>query len=1323
MQITKSCKIQWLVAATLSIAFLAEAGNVFKADDANNLNDPAAWAGGVTPTAADIAVWNNTVQVNNTSLLGADTNWAGISILDPALPIVIGAGNTLTLGASGLDMSLATNNLTLSCPIVLGAGQTWNVANGLTLATGGAISGPTALTKSGAGTLVLGVADTYSGGTVVNGGVLQVSVGTAAGTGAITNNNGATFRINTTTTLANAFNFNGTVTIDLNNVAGNEGIGSPGAISGSGDVTFINQNAAAIRTFTLGGSSSSLANFTGSISFGTNSGMFRINDGGGIGNTGSATALFDLGTGTATFLNRNRNGSVNMGALTGGAGTKITQGSSSSGITPYTIGGRNVPCQFDGTISDGGTATTGLSITKVGSSVLTLTGPNTYIGVTTVSAGSLQVGNGGTTGQLGTGSVANNATLIFNRSDNIAVANAISGSGTVIKANANTLTYNGADTSFGSLAINQGSVVLGSAASISSGISVATGASFDVSQNPTFVLGSTLSGSGTVLGMLTASGGTISPGGVGAAATLTFANGLTESGGTIQQMELSTPSGTNDLVSITGDLNASGVNNFVLSGLGGGQIPSGTYILMTYSGNFNGTLANFAVAVAGASATLTNLPNQIAVIITPPSRSAANLTWVGDGGANAWDVALSTNWVNGATPFTFLTGDSVLFNDSGVANSPVNLTATVLPAAVVVNATGNYTLTGGGNISGSTGLIKTNSGILTIQANNNYTGPTIVAGGVLQVFSVADAGLASPLGAATGDATNLVLNGGKFWYSGTTAAGMNRGIMLGGNGGTINVTNSSANFTGNGAIAGSGLLTKNGPGTLTLTAASSYTGGTVISNGVVALGSNSANSSGSLGGVGPITNLVTFYGGTLQLFGFNGSTSPTYNSFYNPLVVPVGQTGTLQLFSRAPSSGLGSSLSGGGTLNLVVNYVRDNLAGDWSAFTGTINVTSKSSSGDEMRIANSFGYANATINLSNGVTMDTAVGNTTVNIGELNGTGGAIIGPGNSSSANPTWSIGWKNTSSTYMGSITNDGVTSLIKVGTGRLTLNGGSTASLGLDGDGNLVTNYVYANTVVYTGSTTISNGVLAIAAPTLLTTSPSITLAASTAVLDVSQMGYPDGSGLNLIVTGLMELMSGQTLAGIGTIRGSNVQADAGSTINVGLPTGTLTITNNIQLFGTVNMNLNVTNSPNCSQLYAQNIYVDPSASLVVANLGPEAGATFQLFNHPVGFSSVTLPVLTGTNAWVNNLTVNGSITLLAPSMVSTAPVKIGVLVGGGNLTLNWPADHTGWRLQVQTNSLSVGLRTNWVDVPGSISVNQAVIPINPANGSVFYQLVYP
>jgi len=326
--------------------------------------------------------------------------------------------------------------------------------------------------------------------------------------------------------------------------------------------------------------------------------------------------------------------------------------------------------------------------------------------------------------------------------------------------------------------------------------------------------------------------------------------------------------------------------------------------------------------------------------------------------------------------------------------------------------------------------------------------------------------------------------------------------------------------------------------------------------------------------------------------------------------------------------------------------------------------------------------------------------------------------------------IGANGQNTTFTGTIQNgsggsSSTTSIVKTGSGTLTLNGGTTPVIGLDENFNLITNYLYANTLIYTGTTTVSNGVLALAAPASLSNSPSITLAASTAVLDVSQMGYPDETGSNVVITGVMELLSGQTLAGIGTIRGSNVLADAGSVINVGLPTGTLTATNNVQLFGTVNMNLVASNSPNCSQLYAQNINVDPGASLVVANLGPEAGATFHLFNHAVNFTpgNVTLPVPTGTNVWVNNLSVDGSITLLAPSLVNTTPANIMVSVGGGNLTLNWPADQIGWRLQVQTNLLSAGLKTNWVDVPGSTSVNQMIIPISPASGSVFYRLTYP
>ena len=78
--------------------------------------------------------------------------------------------------------------------------------------------------------------------------------------------------------------------------------------------------------------------------------------------------------------------------------------------------------------------------------------------------------------------------------------------------------------------------------------------------------------------------------------------------------------------------------------------------------------------------------------------------------------------------------------------------------------------------------------------------------------------------------------------------------------------------------------------------------------------------------------------------------------------------------------------------------------------------------------------------------------------------------------------------------------------------------------------------------------------------------------------------------------------------------------------------------------------------------------------------------------------------------------------APS-VNQNPTNIVASVSGNQLTLAWPADHTGWQLQVQTNSLSIGLGTNWVQVSGSTSVNQVVVPMNPTNGSVFYRLVYP
>jgi hypothetical protein len=81
-----------------------------------------------------------------------------------------------------------------------------------------------------------------------------------------------------------------------------------------------------------------------------------------------------------------------------------------------------------------------------------------------------------------------------------------------------------------------------------------------------------------------------------------------------------------------------------------------------------------------------------------------------------------------------------------------------------------------------------------------------------------------------------------------------------------------------------------------------------------------------------------------------------------------------------------------------------------------------------------------------------------------------------------------------------------------------------------------------------------------------------------------------------------------------------------------------------------------------------------------------------------------------------------TLVVGGGVNTTPTNIVTSVSGNQLTLTWPADHTGWTLQVQTNSINTGLSDNWHDVPGSTAINQVIITIDPANPTVFYRLKY-
>jgi hypothetical protein len=81
-------------------------------------------------------------------------------------------------------------------------------------------------------------------------------------------------------------------------------------------------------------------------------------------------------------------------------------------------------------------------------------------------------------------------------------------------------------------------------------------------------------------------------------------------------------------------------------------------------------------------------------------------------------------------------------------------------------------------------------------------------------------------------------------------------------------------------------------------------------------------------------------------------------------------------------------------------------------------------------------------------------------------------------------------------------------------------------------------------------------------------------------------------------------------------------------------------------------------------------------------------------------------------------NVTVTNLPPVMLTSERTS-----GNSSLTLSWPVAYTGWLLQVQTNAPDAGLGTNWFTVPGSDASNQITVPIDPANGSVFYRLISP
>ena len=699
--------------------------------------------------------------------------------------------------------------------------------------------------------------------------------------------------------------------------------------------------------------------------------------------------------------------------------------------------------------------------------------------------------------------------------------------------------------------------------------------------------------------------GTNSPG------TLSVTNGVTELGGVANLFDLSIdPTGTvktNDTVNIVGDLMVTGTNVIAITQLDG-ALGSGVYPLFTYSGTLTGGLSNFTLAGSfSQTVLLTNPPGKIALLAilpssppnTPTNLAAAalssvqiNLTWA-DASAdeNTFAIERSTNNAS----FTQIA--VVAANITGYAD--IGLTS---------NTTYYYRLH-------ATNLAGDSTNSLVASATTSATPPSLTWRGD---------GIANAWDIATTsnwlNGTNVTLYADTVFVtfndrgSNSPAINLSATVMPG----SLLFSNSTKSYTlgGSGGVAGATALVKSGSGSLTLNLTNTYTGGTIISNGTVIAGNPGANSAAF--GSGPIT----FDGGLLEFTGWTGGTATDYGGNANALVILPGQTGTIRVPQRFLTPGLNGSLTGGGTLNLQVKYVRGEISGDWSSFTGKINVTygSGGATVDDLRIKNNTGYPNARINLGPNVLMYVTYGaGLTLPIGEFSASPGSVVSANGGSGAGTqypvTWRIGQLNTDATnaarFQGSIT------LIKEGVGRWALTGTNT----------------------YSGTTTVNGGNLWI-------------------------------NGDNSGATGSVTVASSGLLGGTGSIGGATTVQNGGK-LSPGMSIGKLTFTRSLTLAAASTSAFEISHSPLTNDVAKVQGALTSGGTLIVTDAGATPFATgdsFKLFDaasYSGSFNSFVLPTLPAGLDWnTNAINTNGTLAVIG---VAAAPMFGSAVISGSDLVM--------------------------------------------------------
>ena len=421
--------------------------------------------------------------------------------------------------------------------------------------------------------------------------------------------------------------------------------------------------------------------------------------------------------------------------------------------------------------------------------------------------------------------------------------------------------------------------------------------------------------------------------------------------------------------------------------------------------------------------------------------SNANIIYSGSGN----NITVTSGYsfaTTAATPYN-LNGTISVTNGNITLNAPV--TVTIPSAALTTVSSGNInvynTINGNNNAltintvgttSSVTGVMsnlssftKAGSGTLTLSAANAYTSATNVNGGTLSIS--AD----NNLGVAPGTATvgHLSFNGGTLQNTSAMALNANRGITLNASGGRLDT---ASDLTYNGVIAGTGVLTKLGAGSLTLDTAHTYSGGTLLSAGLLSLGHNTAIGYGTL----------TFNGGS---FAVNTNNLVIANNIV--LNIAANFASSLDFTLNGLLSGTGG-VTQAGSNTVTLGNTASTYTGQTTISSGTLSVATLGNLSSNSSLGRPTTVGNGTIDIgATGILSVTGSGSTSNRVINITGDGatidasgsGALVLTGGITGADNNLILTGSGLAS-QSGAITNT-LATVTKDGTGTWTLSGTNT------------------------------------------------------------------------------------------------------------------------------------------------------------------------------------------------------------------------------------------------------------------------------------------